>query len=398
MKDNQIQKKKIFLVTYGCQMNVRDSEVVKGLILAAGYQVVDDPKEADVVLFNTCSVRQHAEQRVWSAVGLLSRKKKKPVIGIIGCMAQNYQKEIVERAPGVDIICGPSCIDELPRMIDAVIRSQGHKVIRQRLEDEFLAVDNRSRPDAIYHTGFYEVKDHAYVVISEGCDNYCSYCVVPYVRGRLRHRAVEDILREVEAAVAAGIKSITLLGQNVNSYQAVTGSQGHKVAGQIDFVHLLKEICEIKELKSLSFVTSHPKDTQRALFELMAEIPAIKRYLHLPVQSGSDRILEVMERGYTARRYRDILDAYRSLVYNGKLSTDVIVGFPGETEDDFEATRALMEKVRFDSAYIFKYSPRPHTKASLLKDDVPEAEKERRHAVLLELQRKISREKKVDKS
>jgi tRNA-2-methylthio-N6-dimethylallyladenosine synthase len=372
--------KNVFIRTFGCQMNVRDSEVVKGLLAADGYKLVDDVKDADVVLFNTCSVRDHAEQRVWSGVGLLSRKKHRPLIGIIGCMAQNYQEGIRKKAPAVDIVVGPSEIDNIALYLEEALRTKA----------SVLAVKEKPRKDAIYHTGFYEEKDHAYVVISEGCDNYCSYCVVPYVRGRLRHRGPEDIYKEVEAAVAAGIRNITLLGQNVNSYKSQDA--GHKT--QVDFVILLKHVSELEGLKSLSFVTSHPKDTKRDLFELMARQPVIKCYLHLPVQSGSDRILSGMNRGYTAAHYRAIIEDYRSLVYNGLVSTDVIVGFPGETDADFEATRTLMQEVRFDSAYIFKYSPRPHTAALNLKDDVPDKIKKERHAVLLELQRKISKENK----
>lgn len=361
-------------------MNVRDSEVVKGLLAAEGYELVDDAKDADVVLFNTCSVRDHAEQRVWSGVGVLSRKKHRPLIGIIGCMAQNYQGEIKKRAPAVDIVVGPSEIDNIALYLEKALRGKS----------AVLAVSEKPRSDKIYHAGFYEQKDHAYVVISEGCDNYCSYCVVPYVRGRLRHRASEDILKEVKAAIGGGIRNITLLGQNVNSYQSPDTS--HQTP--VDFVDLMNKVTALEGLKSLSFVTSHPKDTKRELFELMARQPVIKRYLHLPVQSGSDKILKAMNRGYTAAQYRGIIEEYRSLVYNGKVSTDVIVGFPGESDDDFSATQELMREIRFDSAYIFKYSPRPHTAALRLKDDVPQAKKIERHAVMLELQRKISKENK----
>lgn len=365
--------KKVYLKSFGCQMNVRDSEVIKGLLIAEGYAFVDDAKEADIVLFNTCSVRDHAEQRVWSGVGLLSRKKKRPLIGILGCMAQNYKQDILKRVPNVDIVCGPSEIDNIALYLQEAIRGQ----------ESVVAVKERDRQEAIYHTGFYEAKDHAYVVISEGCDNYCSYCVVPYVRGRLRHRKAEDIFKETQAAVAGGIKNITLLGQNVNSYHS-----------SIDFVELLKKVCTISGIKSVSFVTSHPKDTTRELFELMAEQSLITKMLHLPFQSGSDRMLTAMSRGYTRDKYLSLVEDYRRLVYNAQLSTDIIVGFPGETEADFHQTQDLVERVRFDSAYIFKYSPRPHTAAAKLVDDVPQAEKERRHAVLLELQKKISAEKK----
>ncbi len=375
-------------------MNVRDSEVVKGLLLAEGYKLADDPKAADVVLFNTCSVRQHAEDRVWSAIGMAAKtyprsfcrkdaKTKrggdhpnKKIIGVIGCMAQNYKKEVFRRAPEVDIVCGPSEIDNIALYIEEAIRPRG----------KVLAVAERKRKEEIYHTGFYEGKDHAYVVISEGCDNYCSYCVVPYVRGRLRHRPADEILREIKAAVESGIVNITLLGQNVNSYI----DEGRK----INFVELLKMINRISGLKSLSFLTCHPKDTARELFELIRDVPVISKGLHMPLQSGSDRILKAMNRGYTSKKYLKLVDEYRLLVYNGQLSTDIIVGFPGETDKDFQETLDLVKRVRFDAAYIFKYSPRPHTKAASMEDDVAQNVKEKRHAELLKLQKEISKNNK----
>lgn len=397
----QVWKKimKIFLQTYGCQMNVRDSEVIKGLLVAEGYKLTDDPKRADVVLFNTCSVREHAEERVWSAIGKFapprfrakgarnqnrgdsSAESKKKIIGLVGCMAQNYKKEILRRAPNVDIVCGPSEIDNIALYLEEAIRNKR----------QVVAVSEKKRKDAIYHTGFYEKKDHAYIVISEGCDNYCTYCVVPYVRGRLAHRAPQDILKEAREAVACGLKNITLLGQNVNSYKSqVTGHMS-----QVDFVYLLKKVSENEGLKSLSFLTCHPKDTTIELFETMRDTPVIKKQLHMPLQSGSDAILKSMNRGYTRARYLELVDQYRSVVYNGQLSTDVIVGFPGESDEDFRLTLDLMAQVRFDSAYIFKYSPRPNTKASLMPDDVPRQEKERRHSELLKLQKEISKKKRT---
>ncbi len=358
-------------------MNVRDAEVVTGLLVDEGYAFVEDAEDADIVLFNTCSVRDHAEQRVWSAAALLARKKKRPLIGILGCMAQNYKGDILKKIPNIDIICGPSEIDNIALYLKEALRGQ----------ESVVAVQERRRRDAIYHTGFRQTKDHAYIVISEGCDNYCSYCVVPYVRGRLRHRDVEEILKEAAAVVSAGIRNITLLGQNVNSYSA----RG------IDFAGLLKRVCGTPGLKSVSFLTCHPKDTTRELFEAMAAEPLVKRCLHMPFQSGSDRILAAMNRGYTKDQYLALVEDYRRLVYNASLSADMIVGFPTETEEDFIATRDLVERARFDNAYIFKYSSRPHTAAAELADDVPQKEKERRHAVLLALQKKISLEKKRER-
>jgi len=382
---NTVKKGSVYIRTIGCQMNVRDSEVVKGLLLAEGYEMTDDPKKADVVLFNTCSVRDHAEQRVWSGIGLLSRKKNRPLIGILGCMAQNYQADIKKRVPAVDLIVGPSEIDNIVLYLEEALRTRN-----------VLAVKERARAEEIYHTGFYDKKDHAYIVVSEGCDNYCSYCVVPYVRGRLRHRPAEEIVREARAAVDAGITSITLLGQNVSAYgtenreQSTPACRTGRENRNCGFPELLEKVAKVKGLKSLSFITSHPKDTKKELFEAMRDIPVVRKYLHMPAQSGSDRVLAMMNRGYTAKIYRELVDLYRSIVYNGELSSDFIVGFPTESEEDFRATYELAKDVRFDSAFIFKYSARPHTKAAQLADDVPQATKKRRHAELLELQKNIS--------
>jgi tRNA-2-methylthio-N6-dimethylallyladenosine synthase len=380
-------------------MNVRDSQVIQGLLRAQGYVLTDNPQSADIILFNTCSVRQRAEERVWSELGRFRRTsdggwvikssdhtpyalRHKPVIGVIGCMAQNYKDEIFKKAPHVDIVCGPSEIGNIALYLQEAIRSK--KLI--------TAVTHKRRQEKIYHTGFHETSDHAYVVISEGCDNYCSYCVVPYVRGRLRHRSAASVLKEIKIAIQNGIHNITLLGQNVNSYVhgPVTGKK------QVDFVSLLKKISTVEGIHSLGFLTCHPKDTTRRLFDFMGRNPLVKKSLHMPFQSGSNRILQKMKRGYTVKKYLALVDDYRAIVYNGQLSTDVIVGFPGEREEDFQATRRLMEKVRFDMAFIFKYSPRPHTRAALLEDDVPQAVKERRNNELLNLQRTISHEKKKE--
>jgi tRNA-2-methylthio-N6-dimethylallyladenosine synthase len=378
-------KKKIYIRTFGCQMNNRDSEVTVGLLEKAGYKLADGEKGADVVIFNTCSVRQHAEDKVWSEVGRLAsksvsrlagkqanRQTGKPIIGIAGCMAQNYKEEIFKKAPAVDFVVGPSDIAKIPQILKELTG-------RGMFEKKIWETDGNARPDEIYHCGFYEDKGHAYVVISEGCVNYCSYCVVPYVRGKLRNRDYKDIIREVEGAVARGITRVTLLGQNVNAYD--------------NFAGLLKRVNSIKGLKEVSFVTSHPKDASEELFKTMAECDKVKKSLHLPLQSGSDRILKLMNRGYTSKGYMDLIEKYRKIVPDSKVSTDIIVGFPTESEKDFLDTYELMKKARFDSAYIFKYSPRPKTEAAKLTDDVPEAEKKRRHRVLLDYQKELNHRK-----
>jgi len=356
-------------------MNVRDSEVVCGLLEKAGYKISEDEDVAEIAIFNTCSVRQHAEERVWSAVG----RSKAKIIGVIGCMANNYREAIFEMAPKVDFVVGTADIAKIPAIIEEIRKHKG-----SLLEKKIYETDADFREDEIYHTGFHLDKTHAFVVISEGCENYCSYCVVPYVRGKLRFRSCEDILNEIKEDVAAGIEKITLLGQNVNAYK----SNG------VNFVKLIGSVNSVEGLKEFSFVTSHPKDTSRELFQAMADLEKLKKCLHLPVQSGSDRILKLMNRSYTRKFYMDLVESYRNIVKNGELSTDIIVGFPTENEQDFQDTYDLVKEVEFNSAYIFKYSPRPHTEAAKMADTVPKEEKEKRHRIILELQKRISRRKK----
>lgn len=373
--------KKVFIKTLGCQMNVRDSEVICGLLRAKGYELKTEPEESDIIIFNTCSVRQHAEDKVWSEIG---RFKNGKIIGLVGCMAKNYQDKVFERAPNVDFVVGPSDIDKIPAIIERISNSK-HKTHNSELfKLKIWETDGQIRPEEIYQTGFYDDKEHAYVVISEGCSNYCSYCVVPYVRGELKHRNHKDILKEIEQAVDRGISKITLLGQNANSYQYA----------DINLVKLLKLVNQLAGLKEFGFITSHPKDTSVDLFKAMAESDKLKKYLHLPVQSGSDRILKLMNRGYTRKFYLDLAQDYRKIVKGGAISTDIIVGFPTETEEDFNDTFNLVKEAEFNSAFIFKYSVRPNTEAAKMVDDVTQKEKERRHKLILDLQKGISKRKK----
>ncbi len=381
---------RLYIRTFGCQMNIRDSQVICGLLKAQEYELVEDPKKADIIIFNTCSVRQHAEDKVWSQVGWFAKKKKRvpsglaPIIGIVGCMAKNYQEKIFERASNVDFVVGPSDIEKMPGIISELLKQKQSSLGKAPVfyERKIWETDGKVRAKEIYHTGYYEDKNHAYVVISEGCSNYCSYCVVPYVRGELHNRPHKDILREVEEALDSGINRFTLLGQNVNAYKA-----------QIGFIELIKEINKIKSIKEFSFITSHPKDTTQELFKTMAECEKLKKYLHLPVQSGSDRILKLMNRNYTKKYYLDLISSYRRIVKGGDLTTDLIIGFPSETEDDFRQTYDLVEQAQFNSAFVFKYSPRPNTQAAKFADSVERKEKERRHALVLALQKEISRKK-----
>ena len=360
-------------------MNVRDSEVVSGLLQKEGYKLVDDPEKADIIIFNTCSVRQHAEDKVWSEIGRYKTAQKK-LIGLVGCMAQNYKEFIFERAPNVNFVAGPSDIQKIPGIINS-LSGKEHSLFERKIWE----TDGDIRPEEIYHTGFYEDKDHAFVVISEGCSNFCTYCVVPYVRGNLRNRGHKNILKEIEEAVGKGITSITLLGQNVNAYRE---------DNDITFAKLLVMVNGIKRLKEFSFVTSHPKDTSLELFKTMQDLDKLKKSLHLPVQSGSDRILNLMNRGYNRKFYLDLAATYRKIVSNSALTTDIIVGFPTEKEEDFQDTYNLVKEVEFDSAYIFKYSPRLNTEAAKMFDDVEKKEKQERHKFTLDLQKDISKRKK----
>jgi tRNA-2-methylthio-N6-dimethylallyladenosine synthase len=386
-------------------MNVRDSEVICGLLRTAKYKLTVEPEKADVIIFNTCSVRQHAEDKVWSEIGRYGKAKRqgrsqlpagtapvnKPVIGLVGCMAQNYQEKVFDRAPQVDFVVGPSDIHQIPTIISKFFESkEEYAKSRDSLylsskffERKIWETDGDIRPEEIYHTGYHDDNGHAYVVVSEGCSNHCSYCVVPHVRGELRNRSHKDILKEIEETVSNGITKFTLLGQNVNAYEC----EG------INFVKLVKLVNAVKGLREFGFITSHPKDTTLELFQAMAECEKLKKYLHLPVQAGSDRILELMNRGYNRKFYLDLIKSYRKIVNNGVLTTDIIVGYPTETEEDFQDTYDLVRDAQFNAAFMFKYSPRPHTEAEKLADCVERNEKERRHGLILELQKSISRKK-----
>ncbi|RKY40329.1 MAG: tRNA (N6-isopentenyl adenosine(37)-C2)-methylthiotransferase MiaB [Candidatus Omnitrophota bacterium] len=398
---------KLFIKTFGCQMNDRDSEALCGLLLDRGYILVSEPKEAEVILVNTCSVREHAENRAISFLGSLKKNaNSKKVIGLIGCMARNRGEELFKRMPHIDLVCGPACFDKIPEYVEKIQQTKLPLTTNLRNTQNagssarIIDLEDKLRNEDFYRASFRIESGHAQVVISTGCSNYCSYCVVPYVRGPLRLRNPKDIIDEVKRNVKLGIKKITLLGQNVNDYQyKLSAGDGSAVGGQIpnsklqiiDFVELLRMIEKIEGIEEMDFVTSHPKNTSRQLLELMAKSKKIKKHLHLPFQSGSNRILKLMNRGYTKEDYLNLVKDYKEIV-GGTLSTDVIVGFPTETEEDFSETKDVLERVRFKYAYIFKYSPRPNTLALKLEDDVPLKEKERRHKILLDLQKKISLE------
>jgi len=357
-------------------MNDRDSEALLGLFVDKGYVVAKDVKEADVILVNTCSVRAHAEDRARSYLGSLKKKGtvpirgQSPIVGLIGCMAVNQGKELFEKMPHIDLICGPAGFNKIFSYIEEIRNN------KKRIID----ISDRERNEEFYRSSFRIDKCKAQVVISTGCSNFCSYCIVPFVRGKLRLRTPSAIIDEIKRNISSGIKNITLLGQNVNDYN---------YNSLVSFVDLLAMLEEIKGLESLDFITSQPKNTTKELFTLMAKSSKIKKHLHLPFQSGSNRILKLMNRGYTREKYLQLIDDYERIV-SGTLSTDIIVGYPTETDEDFMQTKDILERVEFSHSYIFKYSPRLKAKSSKLTDDISPVVKSKRHKILLDLQKKIS--------
>ena len=372
---------KIYLRSFGCQMNVKDSEFIVGLFLEKGCKLTDSPEEADIVLFNTCSVREHAEERAISNMGHLMKQYKNKVYGMVGCAAQALKGKLFKRLPKLDIVCGTGEITKLPEFV------------KEAMNNKVLALDNVDTSLPEPNLSYRQSDKHVYVSIMRGCDNFCSYCIVPYVRGRERSRKVSDIINEINGLAERGIKDITLLGQNVNSYIGRAYSIERRAYSNkkkmCNFVQLLEHINNIDGIEKISFMTSHPKDASIRLFKAIRDSDKVVKHLHLPLQSGSDRILKLMNRGYTRRKYLNLVTKARNIMPSLRLTTDVIVGFPTETEKDFNDTLNLMKEIKFDLAYIFKYSPRPGTGAAKLNDDVPADVKGKRHKILLDLQREI---------
>lgn len=356
-------------------MNERDSELIAGMLAERGYEVIDDADKADVILFNTCSVRQHAEDRViGNILKLASRKKQNPElrIGVLGCMAQRHGEMLFKEQPLVDIVAGPSNIYDIPDLL-----------ARSTSDEKILAVDKKKRPIKQSRSGKRQGVFSAFVNIMYGCDNFCSYCIVPHVRGREVSRPKGVIVDEVKALVDEGFKEVTLLGQNVNSY-------GKGLTNRITFPELLEAVNKVKGLERIRFATSHPKDASRELFKAMAGLDKVCEHIHLPIQSGSDKILDLMNRKYKYGDYTKKIDILRKLIPDAGLSTDIIVGFPSEKDSDYKATRRALEEIECNSAFIFKYSPRPPASSSCLVDDVPEEIKKERNNELLSLQKKIA--------
>ena len=375
--------KKLYIETYGCQMNVADSEVVASVMQMAGYETTDNLDEADAVLLNTCSVRDNAEQKIYhrlEALDALRRQRAKRqlplIIGVLGCMAERVKDELLEKHH-CDLVAGPDSYLSLP---DLVAQAEtGHKAINIELSTTETYRDVVPQRIGLGH------KIGGYVSIMRGCNNFCHYCIVPYTRGRERSRDVESILREVRDLSDRGFKEVTLLGQNVNSYSVQRGDE------QIAFPQLLRMVAEAVPQMRVRFTTSHPKDMSDETLHVIAEVPNVCKHIHLPVQSGSDRILKLMNRKYTREWYLGRVEAIRRIVPDCGLSTDIFVGYHDETEEDHQLSLSLMREVGYDSAFMFKYSERPGTYASKhLPDNVPEDEKIRRLNELIALQTEIS--------
>ncbi len=374
------KKKKVYLETYGCQMNVADSELVLGLLDKDGYDFTNSINDADVVMVNTCSVRENAEQRIYGRLGefkALKAKRPEVVVGVLGCMAERLRDKLTdEKAQGVgqivDVIVGP---DEYRKVPDLVTKAwHGEKGIAVRLS----RVETYDDLEPLRTEGV-----SAWISVMRGCDKFCTFCVVPFTRGRERSRTLESVVHEVEMLASRGFKDITLLGQNVNSYSDK----------DFDFADLMGSVAEVDPTVRVRFTTSHPQDMSDKLIETIAMYPNICKFVHLPIQSGSDRILELMNRTYTRAHYMRLLDKILKVIPNVSLSTDIITGFPTETEEDHRATIDLMNEVRFDGAYMFTYSPRENTPAFTMVDDVSPEIKSRRVTEIVENQNRIALER-----
>jgi len=361
MSDDKGDTKKVFIRTFGCQMNEYDSDKMSDVLRAAeGYESTTDVEQADLILFNTCSVREKAQEKVFSDLGRVKHLKKKGVlIGVGGCVASQEGAAIIERAPYVDIVFGPQTLHRLPQMI-AARRSER----RPQVDISFPEIEKFDHLPPARVDGA-----SAFVSIMEGCSKYCSYCVVPYTRGEEVSRPFDDVLTEVAGLADQGVKEVTLLGQNVNAYRGAMGDTS-EIA---DFALLLEYVAEVPGIERIRYTTSHPKEFTPRLMDVYARLPQLVNHLHLPVQHGSDRILSAMKRGYTALEYKSTIRKLRAVRPGISLSSDFIVGFPGETEEDFRKMMELIEDVGFDSSFSFVFSKRPGTPAAALRDDTSQA-------------------------
>lgn len=375
-------KNNVYIETYGCQMNVADSELVMGILQNKGYHLTTEAKDANIILLNTCSVRDNAEQRIYGRLGNLKKYKDQnpqTVIGILGCMAERLREDLVESKKMVDLVVGPDEYRRLPELIDTAFTGEkgiGVKLSRTETYDDIIPF----REDGL----------SAWISVMRGCDKFCTFCVVPFTRGRERSRNLESVVDEIKQLSERGFREVTLLGQNVNSYN----DNGR------DFADLLSAAANVDRLIRVRFTTSHPQDLSDKLLYTIAEHPNLCNYIHLPVQSGSDRILKLMNRTYTVEHYLNLIEKARKIIPGVSFSTDIISGFPTETYEDHIMTLDVMQKVQYDGAYMFKYSPREGTKAYKMDDDVPEETKAKRLNDIIDLQQSISYEinqKMIDK-
>jgi len=374
IKTNPFANRKVYIETYGCQMNVSDSELVAGILSNADFGITEDINQADAILLNTCSVRDNAEERIFERLKHLryyKKRKNKLVVGILGCMAERLRKKLVGKSDLVSIVIGPDEYRRVPELIESAFGGElGIAVKLSRVETyEDLAP---LRTEGI----------SAWIAIMRGCDKFCSFCVVPFTRGRERSKSHKSVIDEAKSLWDSGFKEITLLGQNVNSYKDE----------DCDFPKLLDLVARAVPKMRIRYTTSHPYDMSDSLIEVMALHKNICKYIHLPVQSGSDRILNLMNRHYSVEHYLERMEKIKQFMPEVSLSTDIISAFPSETIEDHQATLELMKKVRYDGAYMFIYSPRERTSAYKMHDDVPEDEKKRRLSEIIELQNQISRE------
>ncbi|MFY9268200.1 MAG: tRNA (N6-isopentenyl adenosine(37)-C2)-methylthiotransferase MiaB [Candidatus Manganitrophaceae bacterium] len=367
---------KVYLETYGCQMNEYDSELIRSILAPHGYEMTTSVEEAEVVLINTCAIRENAHRKIYGRLDILrplKREKERFIVGLLGCMAQNLKEELFDH-PMVNLVVGPDGYRTLPKLIEKVIETDGREIEAFLSEEETYGDISPIRIEGV----------NAWLAIMRGCDNFCTFCVVPYTRGRERSRPIENIVAEVKALAETGTPQVTLLGQNVNSYRD----------GEARFADLIQKVADVPGIERVRFTSPHPKDFPRPLLEAIASHPKICKHIHLPLQAGSDRILDRMNRTYTQKEFLSLVDEIRRTIPDIALTTDLIVGFPTETEADFLETFGLMKKIRFDSAYIFKYSERKGTIAARdYPDDVPPEVKTDRIVRLFDLQREISLEK-----
>ena len=371
--ENKNSEKLVYVETYGCQMNFADTEIVNGIMHKYGYGTSSNIEESNVILLNTCSIRDHAESKVYQRLTEIKKYKNKNsnvIVGVIGCMAERVKRDLLEKMKLVDLIVGPDEYRKIPFLVENLVDS-GEKGIAVRLSkvetyDDIIPL----RKEGI----------SAWLSVMRGCDKFCSFCVVPYTRGRERSRSLDGVVNEVIQLRNDGFKEVTLLGQNVNSYRS----------GENDFADLLGACAVAVPEMRFRFTTSHPQDLSDKLLETIAKYNNVCNYIHLPIQSGSDRILDLMKRSYTVEQYLRLIEKARTIIPGVALSTDIITGFPTETEEDHRMTISVMKEIQYDGAYMFKYSPREKTKSYSMQDDVKEEDKTRRLMEIIELQRLIS--------